>query len=172
MEHIPTIQVLTNKFEEKFKVFDYDFYNNAISEREKNDAGVTRGSCLIKEVTVLSSFFASKKLTAELTTIEVAICAFEGWNLSTHFISKNKTMAQIYNQLKKVTKIIFKQYKKQGIKITFLEVAWLVFCSAMIREKLYSNFHHDMISLMTRGDNRNKKINVAFKLIEPKSLHQ
>lgn len=172
MEHIPTIPVLINEFDKKFKVFDYGFYNDVISERELNNTGVIKGSCLIKEVAMLSSFFVNKKLTAELTNMEAAICAFQGWILSTHFISKNKTNAQIYTQLKKAAKSIFKHYKNIGVKITLLEVAWIVFCSAMIKEKLYSNFNYDMISFMISDiDGETEKMNVAFKLIKPEDVN-
>jgi len=172
MELIPTIPVLINEFEKKFKVFDYGFYNDVISKRELNNMGVIKGSCLIKEVAMLSSFFVSKHLTKELTNMEAAICAFQGWILSTGFISKNKTNAQIYSRLKKATKSVFKQYKNLGINITFSEVAWIVFCSAMIKEKLYSNFNYDMISFMISDINgETEKINVAFKLIEPEDVN-
>lgn len=165
MEIIPNIKILQQNFEEKFNTFDYDFYQDILSERTINSHGIVTGSCLIKEVATLSSFFVSKQLKDSLDVLDVVICAFEGWNLSLNHISQKKTEAEIYQQLRKVAKIIFKQYKRANIKLTLAQVAWIVFCCAMIKEKLYSSFNYNMISVMIDDTAGEPKINVAFTLV-------
>jgi hypothetical protein len=101
----------------------------------------------------------SKKIKSSMLVDDAALCAFYGWKLSYDFITLGDPI--IFRQLGKFTKKTHALYKQAGIKLSLSEISWLIFCCAMLREKLYKDLNYEMLSFMI--DDESNKVRVAFE---------
>lgn len=166
MKKIIPAKLLEDSFHERFKSFDYEIYHSMLSERELTGHGTVKGSALIVEVGRLSSFFMSQKIRKSLSLEDACLSAFFGWKLSYDFLSTNASSSVWYRQLDKISKYVFKVYKKDGVILSLADTSYLIFCCAMIREKLYSDFHYNMASFMVDVEDDENKIKVMYQIEE------
>lgn len=165
MHNIPPIVTLRKRFDNKFKSFDYDFYNHVISERQMGATGYPNGSCLLKEVASISAFFMDEHILQEISIEDCCYCAFIGWRLSYDFLSKEASVFKINMALNKFTKEIYRHYRELGIKLNKSDIAWLIFCCALIREKFYKDFLYNMQGFsITIGKEDGNRISVTYTL--------
>ncbi len=165
MDNIPSLMIMQKSFEDQFQSFDYDFYNDVISQRQFNTIGHPNGSSLVKEVASISAYFMPKYIREELSIEYACHCAFMGWKLSHDFLSKEASTFKIKTALTKFTKEIYRAYKELEINLNKSDIAWLIFCCALIREKLYKDFLYDMLGFFIEEDSGETKINVAYTLV-------
>lgn len=163
MNKIPSIVILRKRFDDKFKSFDHDFYNDVISGRQMNTTGHPKGSCLIQEIANISAFFMDEYMLQEISVEDCCYCAFIGWRLSYDFLSKEASVFKTNMALAKFTKEIYKNYRELGIKLNKSDIAWLIFCCALIRERLYKDFLYNMQGLsITIGGEDDSRIRVTY----------
>lgn len=154
MAKVTPIKILKRDYEEKFSNFDYEFYKQVIANRENAANGKPKASCLVKEIGLLSSFFASDTLRVELDNLDAAYCGFTGWQFAAQISRQPEgynslTSLKVERLLLKQSKSVKKFFKDVGVKASLNEIAWIVYCCAMLKIEFYQEFNYELKAFMT-----------------------
>ena len=163
MEIIPSYKILKAKFDERFLEFDAQDYENVSKEREKSVEGHYKASGLLLEIAQLSAFFASEKLRKQISQVAVSVLAFVGWQLAHKNILDISNTQVIDPKLRKYAKSSLKTIKKLGCSgIKVQQIAWMIVCCAMLKEKIYSKFNYDLKAFSIKEDEGDDRLQVAY----------
>lgn len=131
---------MLKNFEEIYKNFDFEDKKKLEKQRQKNQQGHYKASCLVKEIVYLSEQFIDEKIKKQLSFEEVANLVYIVWSCwQNKEITKlnKKTVIKLLKDIAQQSLEIF-----DNLSLNIDEVVWLLFCCEMIRERLYMQYSH------------------------------
>ena len=144
---LPLSKLMFLEFERLFARFDYDLYNNIISDRTKNALGNDKASDLIIEIAKISSYFVSDKIRKKINPNASVYIAFYGWILSDEKAFPNENFCELDRYLKKNINSCAKTVAYESDYTNKKEICWIIFCCAMIKLRFYSEHTYKFQSM-------------------------
>lgn len=113
---------------------------------------------------MLSGFFVHEKVRAKMSYLDASYCAFLGWQISYDQILSSHNAIKIERRIKKFSRNAHKTIKRSAGAILELdEIARVIFCCAMIREKFYTEFDYCLKAFMSEPGDEQDLIRVLYE---------